>query len=172
MIIKLLCLCMSVEKKLGVLWQLVFETVETSHLFKRLGLQTHLSWFLVLQGTRASDQPTAQTQLLSPKQSNKGARPSVSHPDGAPVTVEGVSQDRSKLSLEQCFSIEMSQTPGVRTVYRCNLCTKSYRESRNVRDHVCVAHLGLKRHICKLCGTAFAWRPELAAHRQSCDPSK
>ena len=60
------------------------------------------------------------------------------------------------------------QAPNKPTAYVCSICNKAYKDQSNMKDHIFVVHLNISRHVCKMCGRRFSWRPDLATHKQGC----
>ncbi|XP_063698721.1 zinc finger protein 91-like [Culicoides brevitarsis] len=50
------------------------------------------------------------------------------------------------------------------TRFFCDLCDKSYRKKRDLKDHIEIIHLGIQIHTCSECNESFKFRSGLTLH--------
>lgn len=50
--------------------------------------------------------------------------------------------------------------------FKCDTCPKAYHNSLNLQRHIDAVHLGIKKHQCDICGSAFGYRRKMLEHQR------
>jgi uncharacterized Zn-finger protein len=49
--------------------------------------------------------------------------------------------------------------------YKCESCGRGFYTKRNLDMHITVDHVGIKDHLCNICGKAFGYRKQMMKHQ-------
>ena len=53
-------------------------------------------------------------------------------------------------------------------IFECQMCTKNFKESRYLREHIKCKHMQIERFECENCGSKYNYRASLMNHRKIC----